>query len=226
MSLFIKAIAVCPQCGTKTEVEYAGSVNADRRPDLRLAIQNGTFQAESCAKCDARMRLPASLTYMDMRRGSWILVHGAEALEAWPDKEREALGVFDLAFGARAAKAAQDIGRELAPRLVFGWPALREKLLCADLSLDDTILELMKMAVLRNTPDTPIADELELRLIAGDDTYLELAWIISATEAPISTSQIPKEAYDGIADDLEPWRPLRDAVRGPMFVDMQRILMS
>ncbi len=172
------------------------------------------------------MRLPASLTYMDIGRSSWILVHGAEALSEWPDRERQALGVFDLAFGARASKAAKEIGRELAPRLVFGWPALREKLLCADLSLDDTVLELLKIATLWNAPDAPIADGRELRLVAGDDTQLQLEWIVSMTEAPIAAAEVPREAYDDIAGDMEPWLPLRDALRGQMFVDMQRVLMS
>ena len=36
------------------------------------------------------------------------------------------------------------MGEGFQPRLVFGWPALREKLLCASLSLNDVDLELLK----------------------------------------------------------------------------------
>ena len=45
MSLFNPAAAQCPNCGTAQDVQLVGSINADRRPDLRQQILDRTFQA-------------------------------------------------------------------------------------------------------------------------------------------------------------------------------------
>jgi hypothetical protein len=226
MSLLHKAIATCLGCQTDTTVQHAASVNADRRPDLRAAILDGGFQAQQCPNCGARIRLPAQLTYLDLSRGQWILVNPAELLPHWPTEEPDATLIFEQSFGTQAPPAAQELGREVAPRLVFGWPALREKLLCADYELDDTILELLKIAVLRNVSNPPIADGTELRLTGRDTAELELSWVIAASEKPLATLAVPMGIYDDIAGDLGPWAELRTQVRGPMFVDMQRLLTA
>lgn len=56
---------------------------------------------------------------------------------------------------------------------MFGWAALREKLICQDLGVDDTTLEFLKMAIMRDVERPPVADETELRLTGGDVDTLE-----------------------------------------------------
>ena len=162
MSLFHSASLNCPKCGTTANVERTASVNADRRPDLRDAIKDGTFQAIQCEKCGMPLRLPPHLTYLDVGRGSWILVEPPSLLEQWPEVEDEVFDVYAHAFGDEAPQIAQEIGEGLRPRLVFGWTALREKLICEDLGLDDTTLELLKMAIMRDVQHPPLADQTEL----------------------------------------------------------------
>src|SRR5581483_8553084 len=140
MSVFHQAIVKCSNCGTENGVEVSASVNADRRPDLRTAILDGSFQAVPCASCGTTLRLPPHLTYLDMGRGQWIVVDAFAALPNWKASETEAQGAYDLAFGADAPEAAREIGEGLSPRLVFGFPALCEKLIVGDLGLDDTTL--------------------------------------------------------------------------------------
>ena len=83
MSMFNPATAPCPACGTVHRFQLVASVNADRRDDLRLAILDGSFQRETCAKCKTQFVLPPALTYLDVRRGQFILVQPLKVQEYW-----------------------------------------------------------------------------------------------------------------------------------------------
>jgi hypothetical protein len=225
MSIFHPAKAKCPECGTETDVDLAASVNADRRPDLRAAIITDNFQVTPCPNCGTRMRLPAHMSYINQRRGQWILVDAPEAAADLARSEAEAHDVFNGLYGAGAPDVAQEMGRDLKPRLVFGWPALREKLLCNEYEIDDAALELLKIAVLRNVPDPTFADQTELRLIGRAEDALRFAWIESATEKRLSELSVPRNVYDGIAADAA-WAPLRARFDGQYFVDVKRLLAA
>jgi hypothetical protein len=226
MSIFNEARATCANCGNEQAISLAASVNADRRPDLRDAILDGTFQAEACAKCHGPMRLPAHLTYLDVERGQWILVQDAAALEDWDSEETEARGIFEENFGPDAPPASREIGEGLTPRLVFGWPALREKLIAGDISVQDVPLELMKITIVRDVPGSPIADQTELRLTGGDDDVLHFAWVNSATEQTVSGLDVPREVYRDIEEQPEDWIELREQFEGAFFVDMKRLILA
>jgi hypothetical protein len=224
MSIFLEVTATCPKCGAETEVDLAASVNADRRPDLRQEILDGSFQAMDCPECGGVLRLPAHLTYIDVGRNQWILVQSADALERWVAEEAEAHGIFEQNFGAAAPEFSREIGADLQPRLVFGWPALREKLIAADLALDDTTLEMLKIQLMRNVPDAPLADETELRLTGGDAGKLDFTWFHRNTEASLSDIAVPRAAYDDLTEQMEDWAPLRANFTGKLFVDLKRLL--
>jgi len=225
MSLFYPVTATCSNCGTRTTVDLAASVNADRRPDLRAAIIDGSFQATDCPNCGTRLRLPAHLSYTDQGRGQWILVDAPEALANLDTVEDEAWTAFEDLYGPAASEAAQELGRDLTPRLVFGWPALREKLLCREYGLDDVGLELLKVAMLRNIKGAPLSDTTELRLTGRDDGTLGFAWLDSLTERQLSLVGVPQDVYDEIAA-AESWAALRQQFDGRLFVDFKALLAA
>ncbi len=224
MSVFNQATAICGKCGAENVVKLAASVNADRRADLRAAILDGSFQATKCEKCGTALRLPAHLTYLDIGRGQWILVETSELLPHWQEAEQEAQTAYDLAFGPDAPEEAREIGEGLKPRLVFGWFALREKLIAAEFSLDDITLELLKMSIIANVGGAPMADQSELRLTGGDAEQLHFAWIVGNTEQVLATLDVAREEYDAIEDDAEDWAALRADLTAHLFVDIQRSL--
>jgi hypothetical protein len=226
MSLFVYAKATCGQCGETTALNLAASVNADRRPDLRREIIAGTFQALTCAGCGAALRLPAHLSYLDVGRGQWILTEGIERLADWRTVENDARGIFDRSYGDAAPPLAREIGASLRPRLVFGWPALREKLICDELRLEDVTLELLKIAMFRAIPDPPYADGHELRLIRGDDTVLHFAWFEPASEQQLASTSLGREIYDEIKAAPAPWAALRADLQGKIFVDFKRLIFA
>jgi hypothetical protein len=153
-------------------------------------------------------------------------VQGAAHIGQWAALEAQAQATFERAYGAQATPDAHAIGQGLQARVVFGWGALREKLLCAQHGLSDITLELLKMAVLRNMPNAPLSDHNELRLtgMAGDD--LQLNWIEATTEQDLSGTTVPRAFFDQIDSDATGWAALRQALTGKVYVDMNRLLVG
>jgi hypothetical protein len=224
MSIFHPATIICAKCGTEAAVERSASVNADLRPDLRAAILDGSFQAVDCPKCETRLRLPPHLTYLELGRDTWIAAEPASQIEDWNHIENDVWAVYDRSFGAGAPALVREMTERVRPRLVFGWPALREKLIAADLGLDDINLELLKMAIMRNVSGSPLSDETELRLIGAEADALRFAWVHQVSEASLAQLDVPREIYDGIAADTDGWAAARAKLEGVFLVDLRRFI--
>jgi hypothetical protein len=223
MSLLNTMTATCPHCGAAATVEHAASVNADRRPDLRDAILDDSFQVETCGSCGERFRLPLQMTYVDFDRGQWILAAPMGGAEEWEAAEPNVQGLFARNYGPAAAPGARELGERMAARMVFGWPALREKILARELGLDDVTLELLKIAVMRSVQNPPFADQAELRLIGGSEANLTFAWFAAPDATALTTLNVPREVYADIAGDAA-WQALREDLSGKVFVDVRRLL--
>jgi hypothetical protein len=229
MSLFATVDIPCPSCGVKVSFEAVNSVNAVGRPDLRVAIMEGRFQKQACGKCGKEFRMDPRFSYIDAGRGQWIAVFPEPDLDEWRVREEEVVRLFDKAFGKGASGMARDIGKTLRPRLVFGWPALWEKLAIDDAKLDDVRIELLKLGLLRNVPETPFALTNELRFIsAPEDGTKELAfaWIDSTTSDFLQGLRVPRELYDDTAKDAAQWQALRSDFDGATFVDLKRLVTA
>lgn len=224
MSIFHPAVVTCAKCGTEARAERNASVNVDRRPELREEILDGRFQATPCGKCGTRLRLPPHFIYLDVGRNLWLAAEPADMLEDWPEVEEEVEKVYARAFGDLAPPAARELGSTMRARLAFGWAAVREKLLCDDLGLDDVTLELLKIAIMREVNDAPMADQTELRLVGGNAEALEFAWVVTATEEYLNGLTVPRAAYDDIVAQAEDWEPVRENFQGVKLVDLRRLI--
>ena len=225
MSIFNTLTAVCPECATPQMVKVVASINADRRPDLRQQILDRTFQEQSCPSCGFTFRLPPRFTYQHFAGNLWIIAHPRYDLPKWRELEEEAHEVFDVAFGPGSSPLAQELAGHISPRVTFGWPALREKLVAQEAGLQDVELELLKMAVIRQVPGAQLSDETELRLDRVEGGELVLVWTEGLTEATLKAVHVPRSAYDEIAADTEGWAALRAQLTGHVFVDLNRLLV-
>jgi CpXC motif protein len=226
MSLFKPITLGCPACGTAVEFQAVHSVNADARPDLRTQILADTFQQQTCSKCGKTFRLDPEFNLIDTQRGEWIAAAPLGKLTQWKALEDHAKAVFERAFGEDAAEGAQKIGKKLRPRITFGWPALREKLVAIDNDLDDVTLELCKAFILRSV-DSPVAADTELRLLSASPAELAFGWLRPADESPGPSMRVARSLYDQIAADADgAWEDLRDELSAGLFVDVNRLLMA
>ncbi|HEX7441896.1 MAG TPA: CpXC domain-containing protein [Caldimonas sp.] len=120
-------------------------MNADRRPDFRDAILDGSFQRQPCPGCATPFRVEPEFT--DMKRGQYIGVWPTARRADWQACGEKTRAVFDDALGRNAPPEARRIGEDLDVRVVFGWPALVEKILARGAGIDDRTLEVAKLAV-------------------------------------------------------------------------------
>jgi len=224
MSRLFSQTFACTGCGVSLEMGIVASINADRRPDLRDAVLDDSYQRGRCEACGKDFRVEPDLTYLDAGRRQWILVRPAQHLDEWAATESLAQVAFDRAHGDEAPPDAREPG--LAPRLAFGWAAFREKLLCAEHGLDDVTLELLKLAVMRAADDMPLADDVELRLTGASADRLDLSWGLSGGDLSIETLDVPRALYDEIArDGSGAWAALRLELAAGAFVDVNRVLV-
>ena len=83
MSIFRPLEVPCPGCDTPMQFELVFSVAADRRPALRDAILDGSFQRATCPVCGTTFRADPEFSYMDIARGQYIGVWPASRRGIW-----------------------------------------------------------------------------------------------------------------------------------------------
>ena len=229
MSIFLTHSLLCPGCGTALSYELVQSVNADRRPDLRDAILDGSFQLMTCPSCGTPFRVDPEFVYMDVGRKQYIGVWPAAKRGEWQEYAAKTRTTFDGALGKNAPGAAREVGEGLEVRAVFGWPALVEKLLARQLGIDDRTLEAAKLAVLRAQEETPAPGRLELRMIAETDGDPVLAWLGPKDpddDSPPPLMRVPRQLITDIDAEPEKWQALRERVAEGDVVDFQRDLLA
>lgn len=231
MSVFRTMTVVCPACQTAQEFRGAHSVNADLRDDLRVSILNDEFQRTVCTRCERPFRIAPHFTFVDVGRSQWIAAFPLPRLAHWDADEARAGELFRATYTGSAPQQLQAVGRGLKPRVVFGWAALREKLLMSEHELDDVTVELCKAAVLRSSPGgVPIDAQTELRLLAvegeGEQQQLVFGWILAADESVGDVVRVRRALYDTIAEDTDGgWAGLRGQLDTGLFVDLNRLVV-
>jgi hypothetical protein len=226
MSIFRSVELPCPACETPVEFELVYSVSADRRPDLRAAILDGSFQRQSCPACGTTFRVDPEFTYMDIGRGQYIGVWPVSKRGEWRACAEKTREVFEQTLGAGATAEAQSLGRKLTPRVVFGWPALGEKILARQAGIDDRTLEVAKVAVLRTRDDVPLPGEQEFRLVGELDGDPVLAWVRAGSEQRSEALRMPRTLIGEIEAEREKWKRAFDDVAEGLVVDFQREMLA
>ena len=217
----------CPWCDAPQEMGIVVSVNADRRPDMRKALLDDSFQRGRCEACGTKYRAEPDLTYLDAAHKLWVLVGPARQLADWAELEGAARDAFERAYGSEAPPSAQRLGRTMRSRIAFGWAGFREKVLCAEHGLDDATLELMKFALMRALDDIPLADDAELRLVGVDGKRLDFAWVGSNSDRVLEKMSASRAVFEEIErDESGAWSQLRQAVSAGPFVDVNRLLVG
>lgn len=224
MSLFSTVETVCPQCDVAAEFELVYSVNADRRPELRAEILDRTFQQLKCPACHQMFRIEPQFTYLHIEGKQFLTVWPSSDLEHWADRESESQQMFDKFWGPESGPVTAEIGRELVHRVAFGWEATHEKLVAADAGIDEVLLELAKLAVIRSQGDGFTVGDSALRLIDVDaEDNMILGLFEGADEHAYEMFKVPRALLEEIDLDEE-WDELRERLRAGPFVDMLRLV--
>ena len=226
MSLFDTTTIECPNCETLSDHPAAGSVNADRRPDLRAEILSGTFQVLRCPSCSEEMRLEPLFNYLDVENGLWMAAYPDRQIGEFSVLEGAVQTLFDASYGGSATPSAQEVGELLKARLTFGWPAAQEKLLLATNGIDDVSIEMMKLDLMRRLPSAPLQPGVELRVVGVEDDTFDLVWIDAGSEEVLEEFAVERVLLTEIENNPEGWAALRESLTKGMFVDMQKLYLD
>lgn len=207
----------CPQCGQTVAMAPCRHVDADREPALRDAILQDTLQQLGCPYCQAVLRPEPRLSFADAARGLWVEAFPQDQLGDWRALEPEALDALRQAQGPGAEGAGG------TTRLVFGWRALREKLLAFDAALDDVTLEKLKLLLMRDMQEPPLPFGAELRLSEVCIDSLSIT-VLDRQGQPLESLEVPRDLLQDITADPEGWARLDSDLRAGPFVDVQRLV--
>jgi hypothetical protein len=199
MSTFVHAKVACATCAHVHDADVAESLHISTRPDVRADILAGRFHRFRCPACEAWTTIEKLLAYTDFARHHWFTVVPTVELPFLAQWRELAESSFRATMIERSPALVRD---EMAPRmlrrLVFGLASLREKLIAFDAGLDDRVLEVLKLELLRERglfPDVRLA--CHLTELSPDTLVFELA----RPGAPpvIDQVSIARADYDALA---------------------------
>jgi hypothetical protein len=132
-------------CGHQFPHHVARGVNAQRSPQFRQQILDGTFHTVQCPSCTQTRIIETAFSYIDPKRNLFIQVKPRKAFFDWKIASR---------MLEEKVKRLPAQGKLKKPkmRVVFGLAELREKILCETQNLDDRTLELIKVVLLYEHP--------------------------------------------------------------------------
>ncbi len=224
MSVFDTTVVACPACGSSVKFALVHSVNAVRRPELRAAILDRSFQRQPCPSCGTTFRVEPKFTYLDITRKQFLAVHPSSEVAQWREVEARSQASYDKAFGAGSDGAA--LAQGMQARCVFGWLGLNEKLIALEHGIDDVALEMAKLATLQAMGAVKLGAKLEFRLVGANAEELIVGWLHTVGEDIEDEYTVPRQILADIDSQPDAWAALRRDVSGGMFVDYRRLLFD
>lgn len=151
------------------EVNLLESLNLDRTPHARQAILDGTFHTFQCPECKDSVRVEHELMYLDRDRDTLYSVKPPSERHNWLAASRA------LQASAHDTKRVVPETADRTLRVVYGLPALREKLIAQDAGIDDRDVELLKVLVVYEHPF--LIQRPRFRLLLDQVTPEELVFV-------------------------------------------------
>ena len=232
MSTWYPHVVACPYCNYNQEIHLLKGMHITRIPDVQRQIIDGTFQVFSCVSCTSSFVVERPSIYTDFDKGHYI------AIEPLGSSRKEALmrhqKIFDDVF-LFAPDLAQNLANTLNPRLVFGLPALREKILTWEKGLSDHVLEGLKLSIIgRHSLDKK---SIVLRLVKIHQTGGHLLFAayknpvvkhkkglqILHTQKPYTWYTASRQDYETILGNITRLRQLTPRLFGGWCVDVSML---
>lgn len=227
MSIWVYTNIECTGCGHTFSDKTVDGLNLTRNPWIRQSILDGTLNTWRCPACERLLMLERPFSYTDLQRKQLMLVGPRHHQPRWRQAERDIEDLFHIYVAnepSRTLFSAQELA-DFRVRAVFGYAALREKLLLWDQGLDDALIEVLKMTLLRDRPELAARNfqEIVVDTIDRDDELLRLFLVRPGGTEPLVVD------YDlQILDELESRRYDLEASWPELFehafVDFRRYL--
>lgn len=162
MSIERKEKFICPNCGAEVEATVWQSLNADIDPKAKDALIEGKLFGAECPKCHRHHNLVYPILYHDMTHKVMVEFNLDHDVEDSIKEFKEAQAAVD--------NSLQDMMHdEYRHRFVKTQNDLQEKAMIFDADLDDRVVEIMKLFVMKKIKnDRPDAKVQELHFYVSD----------------------------------------------------------
>jgi CpXC motif protein len=226
MSTWVATTVTCPRCAHRQPARIAEGVHITRVPRVRDEVLARRFQMLACAQCAAGLVVDEPFVYTDFARHQWLLVAPRRALAEWPAWETRLRTDLARAF-EHGSPIASELGAHMLARVVFGFEALREKLVIWAAGIEDAQIECIKLRA--------IASELALaapgsRLFVdavGGDASLRIHWFAANTDlAAVRRLDLPASWVQDTERDRERLRGRFPELWSGGFVDAYRLMSA
>lgn len=221
MSTFVPSTIICT-CGEHYLVEVANGLHISARPDIREQILAGTFHHFNCPNCGATTVVDKLLSYTDFPKRHWFTIAPSNGMP-W---RRRWLEIANESFTATMVNNAPPMvvqwSTEMTRRLMFGLASLREKLVVFDAGLDDRVVELLKIQLIRDLRDRFSAAHYFHLVAARPD---QLVFERTHPDGLIRGFELPRSLYDDLAGSAELERSIATAFPDGLLIDHRAMLV-
>ena len=201
MAVFHPHVVECA-CGNTITVHLADTINVRRSPEMRARILNGELHRAACPKCGEQFTVEKPFYYTDFDRNLVLKVLPRGERHTW----KEASAEVERA-SALIPDQPSEAYRERSLRVVFGLDELREKLVAQDASIDDRILELLKVRVVHEHPVLLKWARLRLTLTQVTEKALQFSACYEHSQRHFQVD-LPRpvaENYGARQEELQQW---------------------
>jgi ribosomal protein S27E len=225
----------CPTCDHRQNVLAVASANVQRFPAFRQQLIDGTFMRFACAACQQPFVVEREMLYTDLEAHLFIGVFPAARRGEVAEFEALIESVYQETFVNEPPPAVRAALGELRRRVVFGYEELREKVMCFGAGLDDRVLEVLKLMLLRARGGQEEQESLEgLEGLSGrrmhglslqhvtDDGALWLAPLPGAGAADPPLLRVERTVYDQLAAEGERLPLLLGPLYAGLYVHIER----
>jgi hypothetical protein len=162
------------------------------------------------------------IAFTDFPRRQWFTIAPSTGMP-W---RRKWLAVARESFEASMVNNAPELvvgwGQELTRRLMFGLASLREKLVASDAGLDDRVVELLKIQIIRDLRDRfSGSDYFHLVAVTGDELVFER----THPDGLVRKFPVPRAMYDALASEPELPKWIELAFPDGLLIDHRAMLI-
>ena len=210
----------CPTCGHGQNVPAMASANVQRFPAVRQQLIDGTFMRFACTACQLPFVVEREMLYTDLEGHLFIGVFPTARRGNATEFETVIESVYQETFVKEPPAALRAVLGELRRRIVFGYEELREKVMCFGAGLDDRLLEVLKVMLLRAQGSQEGASgsttrRLSLQHVTADGAlWLAILPDEGAVDEPLL--RVERTVYDQLAAEEE----RLSLVLGPLYAGL------
>jgi hypothetical protein len=226
MSIWTNQEIACEACGARFRGRVVSGLNLTRNPDVRQAILDEKLHVFECPQCGARVLLDRTFLYTDLERRHFLGVFPRGRERGFRNAERDVeelyrVNIVDEPSGILFG--GEDPRFEV--RAVFGYGRLREKLVAWDAGLDDRLVEVLKMHLLRERRELDGFLDLRLDAVAGPAGPLSLLALRDDGPERLRIDA-PLEAYRALEAQRDTYANTYPDLFGLAFADLRRYLLG